>query len=220
MWSDTAQAEGASFLFAPVKPITAASSSNAQPTALRARLRARRRALSAARQRIAARNLLHNVLRLAEIRSARNVALYFPNDGEIDPRPLLQRLKRMRKRCYVPLLSELFHNRLWFVPVGARTRTNVFGIPEPVVPARARRSARELDLIFLPLVGFDRRGNRIGMGGGFYDRTFAFLLGRDRWRHPKLIGLAHACQEVDALKPAEWDVPLAAVVTDKEIIRP
>lgn len=203
-----------------MKPIAAASSSSAQPAALRARLRGERRALSAARQRIAARNLLRNVLRLAEIRSARNIALYFPNDGEIDPRPLLKRLKRMRKRCYVPLLSELFHNRLWFVPVGARTRANVFGIPEPIAPARARRSARELDLIFLPLVGFDRRGNRIGMGGGFYDRTFAFLLGRDHWRHPKLIGLAHACQEVDALRPAEWDVPLAAIVTDQEIIRP
>lgn len=220
MWSDTAQAEGASFFSALVKPITAASSNNAQAATMRARLRAQRRALSAAEQRIAARNLLHNVLRLVEIRPARNIALYFPNDGEIDPRPLLKRLKRMRKQCYVPLLSELFHNRLWFVPAGGRTRTNAFGIPEPVVPARARRSARQLDLILLPLVGFDRRGNRIGMGGGFYDRTFAFLLGRDTWRQPKLVGLAHACQEVEALKPAEWDVPLAAVVTDKEIIRP
>jgi 5-formyltetrahydrofolate cyclo-ligase len=203
-----------------MKPVAASDAPDTARAGMRKQLRANRRALSVAEQRIAARNLLHNVLRLAEIRSARHIALYWPNDGEIDPRPLLKRLKRMRKQCFVPLLSELFHNRLWFVPVGARTRRNLFGIPEPIVPARARRSGRELDLVFLPLVGFDRRGNRIGMGGGFYDRTFGFLRDRDGWHRPTLIGLAHACQEVPALQPAEWDVPLAAIVTDREIIRP
>lgn len=163
--------------------------------------------------------MMRHALRLAELRSARRIALYWPMDGEMDARPLLKRLRRMRKRCFLPLLSGLWHERLWFVPVGTRMRNNCFGIPEPVVPARARLRARELDLVFVPLVGFDRRGNRIGMGGGFYDRTFAFLRARGAWRHPKLIGLAHACQEVGRLDAAAWDVPLAAIVTDREIIR-
>lgn len=164
--------------------------------------------------------MMRHALRLAELRSARRIALYWPMDGEMDARPLLKRLRRMRKRCFLPLLSGLWHERLWFVPVGTRMRNNCFGIPEPVVPARARLRASEIDLVFVPLVGFDRRGNRIGMGGGFYDRTFAFLRVRGAWRHPKLIGLAHACQEVGRLDAAAWDVPLAAIVTDREIIRP
>jgi 5-formyltetrahydrofolate cyclo-ligase len=164
--------------------------------------------------------MLRNALQLPEIRAARRIALYWPNDGEMDTQLLLKRLKRMRKRCYLPMLSSLSHDRLWFVPVGARLRNNCFGIPEPMAPARARLRAAELDLVFLPLVGFDRRGNRLGMGGGFYDRTFAFLRAHGAWRRPRLIGLAHACQEAERIEAAAWDVPLAAIVTDREIIRP
>ncbi len=196
------------------------SSRGAVRTQLRTRLRAARRALTPAQQRHAARAMLRNVLHLSELRAARCIALYWPNDGEMDTQPLLKRLKRMRKRCFLPRLSSLSHDRLWFVPAGARLRKNCFGIPEPLAPARARLRASELDLVFLPLVGFDRRGNRLGMGGGFYDRTFAFLRARSVWRRPQLIGLAHACQEVERIEAATWDVPLAAIVTDREIIRP
>lgn len=73
-----------------------------------------------------------------------------------------------------------------------------------------------LDLVLLPLVGFDDAGGRLGMGGGFYDRSLAYLARRQNWRKPTLLGLAHECQKVDRLAQASWDVPLAGTVTDKQ----
>ncbi len=149
-------------------------------------------------------------------RSARRVACYLPTDGEIDPRPLMQRMWQMRKHCYLPILSRLFYDRLWFAPVMPHSRflLNRFGIPEPVTAPRKWVRAQELDLILLPLVGFDLKGNRLGMGGGFYDRSLEFLRGRCCWMRPKLIGLAHDFQRLENLVPSPWDVPLQGVATD------
>jgi 5-formyltetrahydrofolate cyclo-ligase len=122
----------------------------------------------------------------------------------------------MNKTCYLPVLSRLTHDRLWFVPFTPDTplTRNRFGILEPLAPARTRVCAQELDLILMPLVGFDTRGNRLGMGGGFYDKSLAFLRTRSVWRKPHLIGLAHDFQRVDKLAAGAWDVPLQAVATD------
>ncbi len=191
---------------------------------LRRRLRQRRRALSPRQQRLASQALCRHLKRLPELQRARRVALYLPNDGEIDPRPLIDWLRRRRARIYLPVLRPLVENRLWFVHYHAGTRMtrNRFGIAEPDTRFGARRSNRlpawALDAVLMPLVGFDGDGQRIGMGGGFYDRTFAFA----RWRRPApvLIGLAHDCQRVPALPVASWDVPLDAVVSDRQTIRP
>ena len=92
---------------------------------------------------------------------------------------------------------------------------NRFRIAEPQdLPARQRK-VWTLDLILLPLVGFDEQGGRLGMGGGFYDRSLAYLHRRKNWHMPTLLGLAHECQRVDELAMASWDVPLQATVTDK-----
>lgn len=96
-------------------------------------------------------------------------------------------------------------------------RPNRYGIAEPVHRGLHLCSVRALHLVLLPLVGFDARCNRIGMGGGFYDRSFAFLRGRRCWRRPLLVGLAHECQRVDAIKPRPWDLPLDAVVSERRI---
>lgn len=77
--------------------------------------------------------------------------------------------------------------------------------------------ARQLDLILLPLVGFDGNGNRLGMGGGFYDRTLGYQHRHQKWLRPRLVGLAHACQHIDHLEAHARDVPLAAVATDKQL---
>jgi 5-formyltetrahydrofolate cyclo-ligase len=76
-----------------------------------------------------------------------------------------------------------------------------------------------LDLMLVPLVGFDGACNRIGMGGGFYDRTLAYLRRRRHWRRPRLIGIAHECQRVDRIDPRPWDIPLDAVVTEQGVYR-
>jgi 5-formyltetrahydrofolate cyclo-ligase len=96
-------------------------------------------------------------------------------------------------------------------------RANRFGIPEPTSKGRHIRPARHLDVLLVPLVGFDSTGNRIGMGGGYYDRTLAFLNRRRQWRRPRLIGIAHECQRVAAIEPRAWDVPLQAVATERRL---
>jgi len=182
----------------------------------RRRLRALRAALVPAQQARAATRLSARVMASALFRSSRRVACYLPNDGEIDPRPLIQRIWRMGKRCYLPVLSRLSHDRLWFAPVTPQTRLlpNRYGIPEPVTPARIWVRARQMDLILMPLVGFDLHGNRLGMGGGYYDRSLEFLRDRDHWIRPKLLGLAHDFQRLESLTPSSWDVPVQGVVTD------
>jgi len=185
--------------------------------ALRTTLRARRRALTGPEQQRAAQALAARAAATRWFRVSRRIALYLPNDGEIDPQPLLDRIQASNKRGYLPILSRLKHDRLWFAPYGGAgpLRLNRFGIPEPVVPARQWVRAQDLDLILMPLVAFDNRGNRLGMGGGFYDKSLAFLRARACWRKPHLIGLAHDFQCVPQLDPFPWDVPLQAVVTDQ-----
>jgi len=184
---------------------------------LRRILRARRNALTPAEQSLAAERLTARVAVTRFFRAARRVALYLPNDGEIDTRPLMARLWAWERQCFLPVLSRLRHDRLWFAEIRPDTplALNRFGIPEPRVAARAWVRATDLDLILLPLVGFDADGNRLGMGAGFYDRSLAFLRQRRVWRKPHLLGVAHECQRVPKLAPEPWDVPLHGVLTDR-----
>lgn len=186
---------------------------------LRQNLRARRRALSADEQRQAARRLAVNLTGTRLFLTSRRVACYLPNDGEIDSAPVIEHIRRLRKTLYLPVLSRLSHDRLWFAEAGPKTglARNRFGIPEPVVQSRDLVRAQELDLILLPLVGFDDRGNRLGMGGGFYDRSLEFLRHRNHWRKPHLLGIAYDFQRVNGLAADPWDIPLQGVVTDQAV---
>ena len=185
---------------------------------IRRELRGRRRALSVQQQRVAARQLAQRLHQLPALATARHVALYWPNDGEIDPR-LLARITPARQQLYLPVLQAFPAHTLRFVRWSPRMRLhrNRFGIPEP--RGSAVRPAQSLDVILMPLVGFDTAGNRLGMGGGFYDRTLA-RLPCAALRKPLLIGVAHACQQVGELGVAAWDIPLHLVVTDQGIIHP
>ncbi len=182
-----------------------------QKSELRHSLRERRRGLSACAQRSASRNLDRKLRSAGALRSGQSVALYLANDGEISPEPTLRRLSRMGKRCYLPCLQGKHLTFRRFRP-GQTLKINRLGIPEPAPKRGAALPAEAMDVILLPLVGFDRKGNRLGMGGGFYDRTLAGLAPQKR---PLLIGLAHQCQEVAQLPVQSWDIPLDAVVTDK-----
>lgn len=183
---------------------------------LRRQLRQRRRALSPLQQKRAALRLASQLLQVPAVMRAKNIAVYLPNDGEIDPAFFIILAQRLGKTCYLPVLHPILGHRLWFSRYTPQTRLhhNRFGIPEPHKPQnRDRRAPWALDVVLLPLVGFDTNGGRLGMGGGFYDRTFAYT------RHhvgprPRLIGLAHALQQVELLPLASWDIPLEAVVTD------
>lgn len=187
---------------------------------LRRRLRAARRALSPAEQRAHARAVAARIACDARLRRAGRIALYLPADGEVDPVPLQALLTGQARRWYLPVLRGHAAGRLWFVRWRPQDRLscNRFGIPEPV-RTRYIQPAHGLDLVLAPLVGFDADCHRIGMGGGFYDRSLAFLLQRRYWRRPLLVGLAHECQRVERIEPSDWDVPLDAVVTEAGVYR-
>ncbi len=183
-------------------------------------MRQQRRALSPQRQQAAALSLERRLGSHPLFLHSQHIAFYLPNDGEIDLRPLLHRALIMGKRCYLPVLSPLYHNRLWFAPYHQQSELvlNRFGIPEPAVNWAGMRPAWTIDLVLTPLVAFDRAGNRLGMGGGYYDRTLAYLRRRQHWRKPHLLGTAYDFQEVERLPHEPWDVPLHGIVTESSLI--
>lgn len=187
---------------------------------LRKQLRQQRRMLSPREQEQASASLALNLIKNPDLHRARHVAIYLPNDGEIDPLPYMAMARRKGIHFYLPVLHPIYPGKLVFSPYydGVELTDNRFGIPEPAFSNGLRRPAWALDAVLFPLVGFDENGGRLGMGGGFYDRTFAFSHQRPRLA-PKLIGLAHDFQKVKKLPVEPWDVPLHSVVTDRQLYR-
>ncbi|MBW3140638.1 5-formyltetrahydrofolate cyclo-ligase [Ferrimonas balearica] len=185
--------------------------------ACRHQLRQARRALSPEQQKQAAIGLARHLPDHTLVQHAQSVALYIANDGELDPHLLAEVLHTRGKRLALPVLHPFHSQHLLFLEFqpGQPMRTNRYGIPEPDLDKTRVVPMAELDLILLPLVGFDNAGNRMGMGGGFYDRTLGCL---DMGARPQLIGLAHECQRVDQLPVAPWDVPMDAIATAEGLI--
>lgn len=181
---------------------------------LRQQLRQARRALSPHLQLQAAQKVALRLCRHPWLRQAQNVAAYLAADGELNPAPIIKWSLARGQQIYLPCLTKrtgLLAFRPWRAQ--ARTQANAFGILEPAAGAAVEIDT--LDVILVPLVGFDRRGNRLGMGGGYYDRTLARLASRSNL---KLVGLAHSLQEVKELPRASWDIPLDLVATEHELI--
>ncbi len=185
-------------------------------SALRQQLRAQRNALDEVEQSQLSQRAVQRLVRHRIFRAAQHIACYLPNDGELDIAPLIDQAWAMGKTVYLPVLSSIRHNHLHFLPYKPDDELvrNRFGIPEPVNRSRRVVDVKRLDLVLMPLVGFDSIGNRLGMGGGFYDRSFAFLRRRQCWFKPGLLGVAYDIQEVKTLKNNAWDVPLNGVVTE------
>jgi len=182
---------------------------------LRTTLRQRRRNLTPHQQQQASMGLCRQLSLLPEFVYGKRIAAYIPNDGEIDPQPLLELAWRLGKEIYLPILHPFAKGRLLFMAhypnqVMARNR---FGIPEPLCDHSAYCPVWTLDMVLTPLVGFDEYGNRMGMGGGFYDRTFAFLRNNSRPRKPRMVGVAHECQKVERLPYEQWDIMMNRIVT-------
>lgn len=189
-------------------------------SALRRRLRKTRRALSPAQQHKASQRLFRRLAQHPLFIRSRHIAFYLANDGEIDPALLMAHARRLGKECYLPVISGWPMDRMHFQRIVANQPwvKNRFGIREPVVKSGLQARPWRLDLVLMPLVGFDGEGNRLGMGGGFYDRTFAYRRWRPNWAGARLLGLAHHCQKVDKLPVASWDVPLDGIASDEEIM--
>lgn len=131
---------------------------------------------------------------------------------------IIEKTWQARKKCYLPVVVTLSENKaLQFFEYEKNDKliSNRYGILEPDISEKSPFPAEKLDLILLPLIGFDRQFHRLGTGGGYYDKTLSFLLSEPPAHSPVLIGLAYACQSIDSLPVDPWDVPLDGILTEK-----
>jgi len=184
--------------------------------ALRAQLRARRRSIPPDLRAHAERRVAVHIERHFHLHPGQRIALYSPLRDELGVAPLARIARLHGAEVYLPRLTDRRHHRMTFVAAGGALQANWMGILEP--SASKTILARWLDLVFLPLVGFDGAGMRLGMGGGYYDRAFGFLKVRHSWRRPKLIGIGFAMQRVAPIARAAHDLHLDAVVTEEGVL--
>lgn len=184
---------------------------------IRLRLTERRRALPPLERIAAAQGLRRSLERLPEYHTDKRVAGYWAYDGELPLNVVIPPLATRGQQFLLPLAGK--DGRLRFAPWsgGEPIQPNRFGIPEPVAP-REWFAPFQIDLVLVPLLAFDRRGNRLGYGGGYYDRSFAFLKDQLRPTEPLLVGIAYGFQELAGIAPEPWDIALDFIATDQELI--
>ena len=186
---------------------------------LRSSLREKRQELSPEQQKAAAASLFNMLGNQDFFRVAQRIAFYQVAGGEIDPRMLLDLALSQGKSCFLPIIQQDNPEFVSFAPYDANTELvpNKWGIAEPSTSEVI--SPTNFDVVFVPLVGFSKDCFRLGMGKGFYDRTFSFKI-FNRRSSPMLVGLAHESQLVDSFPLESWDVRLDAVATERHIYRP
>ena len=186
---------------------------------LRSSLREKRQELSPEQQKTAAGSLFGMLRNQNFFRVAQRIAFYQVAGGEIDPRMLLDLALSEGKSCFLPIIQQDNPEFVSFAPYDANTELvpNKWGIAEPSTSEVI--SPTNFDVVFVPLVGFSKDCFRLGMGKGFYDRTFSFKI-FNRSSSPMLVGLAHESQLVDSFPLESWDVRLDAVATERHIYRP
>ena len=189
---------------------------NNQKRRIRTLTRQQRQQLSAQQLAHAAQNLAVNAFNFHELNSAKEVASYLALHGEMSPHELHSKLTSAE--IYLPRITSLHRSEMAFYPARNKRIKNSFGIQEPA-PSFPAKPMQHFDVILMPLIAFDRKGNRLGMGGGFYDRALAFRQQRKLIKRPLLVGIAHHFQEIDSITPEKWDIPLDAILTDQELIR-
>lgn len=181
---------------------------------IRQHIRQQRRQLTPQQQQQAAQQVAKNFLDHPRLKKANNIALFLSFDGEIDTRPLIQQLWQLNKQIYLPVLHPFSKHNLLFLRYSPQSKLvkNHYKIDEPPLDVQSVLPINQLDIMIIPLVAFDLTGQRLGMGGGFYDRTLA------HWQKNGFypIGLAHDCQLVEHLPAAHWDIPLPEIITPQK----
>jgi len=189
-----------------------------QPNEIRQHFRQLRRALSESQQWQHGQQIVDRIEEVLGNSNNKRIAAYLATQGELSLDAWMQ--SNTRHRIYLPKLYESVTPQLRFAPLCENTTWcyNRFGIAEPDHHWGETLHARQLDIILMPLVAFDRHGRRMGMGGGYYDRSLSFRKHRQHWLSPKLIGIAHSCQQHDGLPENPWDIRPDMIITEKEII--
>ncbi|SFC75556.1 5-formyltetrahydrofolate cyclo-ligase [Pseudoalteromonas denitrificans] len=183
-------------------------------------VRKKRNALTQKEQKLAAETIKLNLSQVVNGYKNAKIALYLSNDGELNTAKLIELIQKDNHEIYLPVLHPFKSGNLLFQKYEKNSpmKANRYGIFEPELNCSHVCPVSELDIIFTPLVAFDDSGNRLGMGGGFYDRTLAKFY-RENWQKPQLIGIAHNCQKVDKLPIESWDVPLKTIITPEKLYR-
>lgn len=186
-----------------------------EKAALRAATLARRRNLSREEITGASRSIVERFQSTSAFRNARSIAAYVAVNGEVDPALLLDQARLAGKTTYLPVLTE--KGSLRFGPCGPHTRftPNRYSIPEPMARPGELLGADQIDVIAVPVVVFDARGNRLGMGAGYYDRALAGTAAN----RPLRVGLAYEFQRAEALSPEPWDIPMDLIITERALYR-
>ncbi|MFT4927931.1 MAG: 5-formyltetrahydrofolate cyclo-ligase [Phenylobacterium sp.] len=184
---------------------------------LRRYIRTCRQQLSPQQQNTAAEQLAERLMTLVKQNNAQRVALFLSMDGEIHTDLAIKELWQAKVEVYLPVIHPFNDKTLLFIRYQADTpliRADL-GMLEPQLNCQHVCPLNQLDILFTPLVAFDAEGNRLGMGGGFYDRTLAVHY-RQKRSQPQTIGLAHDCQQVDKVPVEPWDLPLAQIITPSQ----
>ncbi len=184
---------------------------------LRQRLADQRRALPPSARIAAAQGLRRSLEQLPEYLTDTRVAGYWASHGELPLNLAIAPLAGRGQQFLLPVIGAGKHLRFAPWQAGDDVQPNRYGIPEPAAPTELLEPF-QLDLVFVPLLGFDRRGNRLGHGGGYYDRSFAFLNEQVRPTEPLLVGVGYAFQELPQVEEEAWDVPLDFIATERELI--
>lgn len=179
---------------------------------LRQQIREKRKALTSQQQQLAAHSLCKNISQYPKLSSAKHIAIFRSFDAEINTQPIIEYLWQQGKKVYLPVLHPFSKGYLLFFRYTPETEmtTNSFGIDEPKLDVRHVIPFSQLDIVFTPLVAFDSRGYRLGMGGGYYDR----MLANYQAKNIIPIGIAHSCQQIDEVPDQAWDIPLLDIITD------
>jgi len=180
---------------------------------IRERLKEKRKNLTKKQSSELSRAIFLRIIRSSWIQEHSNIGIYYALNGEADTLKLIEFLLSNNQNAFLPVMH---HNSLLFGNFAPNSdlNENTYGIPEPELTKENQVSALELDMVFVPLVAFDQDGYRLGMGGGYYDRTFEKKLKDQKPTTPLLVGLAYEFQKQNNLVHEPWDVPLDMVVTE------
>lgn len=185
----------------------------AQKNYLRTRIKHQRNTLTTPFMERSALAVLGHVSSMKLIEDSQTIAFYLPLGGEISCMPLIQYALSLKKQCFVPKVFPSNKRGMWFLPYSGKDSASKgsFGIYEPTAPTSQAIRPSKIDVIFMPLIAFDNLGNRIGMGGGYYDSVLQNL--NKNHVCPKLVGLAYNFQEVKEVTAQDWDIKLDAIAT-------
>lgn len=202
----------------PADPSGGVAEIHGAKSRLRREMKARRAALPAAWAGLASRRAVRQLWLLPPLARARNLAIYMPVGSELDCLPFAEQAWLRGRNVLLPVIDGPILSFAPYTP-GSELRRNCHGIPEPVAARGQVQTARHLDVIIAPLLAFDESGHRLGMGGGYYDRTLSFINARTCRRRPHFIGIAFDMQRQATVPSDELDVRLDLVATDRRTYR-